>query len=95
MNECICIKNHYRSYDNTKYRFIRNKIYRLIILELSIDNHRYFILTENYDEKLGLSVENFNNFFCYTNEQFEKYYTTELKVIRKQKLEKIKKVVHF
>lgn len=95
MNECICIciKTHYRSYNNVKSRFIRNKVYRLKIIEYSVDIHRYLVLTENYDEKFGFSVENFNNFFIFTKEHFEKYYSTELRVMRNQKLEKIKKVV--
>lgn len=93
MNEYICIKTHYRSYNNTKHRFSRNKAYRFINIEYNDNIHRYFVLTENYDEKFELSVENYDNFFCYTNEQFEKYYTTKLKVMRRLKFEKIKKVV--
>jgi len=91
MKECLCIYTHYRSYNNIKYRFIKNKVYRFEIIDYSDVIRRYIVLTENYDEKFGFSEENFNNLYFYIKEQFEKYYTTDLKEIRKRKVENINK----
>jgi len=94
--ECICIKSHIRTCNYVKYKFEKNKKYKYSYLFTPNNFYDYTVLTNNYDFSKN-RYENFDNFFNYTNytynNDFSKYFTIDISVIRKMKLVKIKKVV--
>ena len=82
--KCYCIKSNYRQTDNVKYKFQKNSEYNYI-------DPCYMLLTSNYDHNSKMS-DNLENIYYFSKEQFSKCFTTDIKYIRKQKLNKLKKV---
>ncbi|HAQ17783.1 MAG TPA: hypothetical protein DCR40_00960 [Prolixibacteraceae bacterium] len=96
LKECVCIKSHIRTYNYVKYKFEKNKKYKYSNIYTPINLYDYCVLTDNYDFSKNKN-KNFDNFFNYTNytynNDFSNYFTIDISVIRKMKLDKIKKVV--
>ena len=84
LKKCYCTKTHIRQFNKVTYKFNKNEEYNYIDTLLS-----YRVLTDSYDFEKQIQ-ENFYNFYDYKN--FEKYFTDDIKYIRKAKLNKLKNI---
>jgi len=77
--ECFCIKNHKNKIANEEIKFSEKFEYiEEYIIHLNI--HCFYIFKEDWKYDL---------LYCKT--KFSQYFTTDIRKLRKQKLEKIKK----
>ena len=78
--QCICIKKHSKMFNTKKIDFYAN------------DVHDYFNVFANkyYVYKHSLNLVDGFAIFTYTLKQFNNYFATDIKDIRKQKLLKLK-----
>lgn len=87
MKKCICIVTHTKTDENVTSIFKKNRSYDYFLTITHI-----LVISDSYLDRCGNKLE---KSYFYTIEQFEKYFTTDIKVIRKMKLDKIKKVVQI
>jgi len=85
MKICYCIKSHYKTDDCIKRYFKKFESFKFFI------NNPFNMKNEDDYLDRVLIVESDNSNCIYRKEQFEKYFTTDIKIIRKMKLDKIKK----
>lgn len=81
MKKCICIKNHKNILTNEEIVFYEEFDYREENI-IQSNLHRFYIFREDWKYDL-----------LYNTTKFSKYFTTDIRKLRKQKLEKIIKVV--
>lgn len=91
MKECICIKTHNKTDDYIKSNFKKSNIYNYSDNLFNALSSKYiFVVADSYKNRNMILIE---KVYQYNRVQFEEYFTTDISVIRKLKLDKIKKVV--
>lgn len=96
MKICYCKKSHYKTDNYIKRYFRKFESFKFFVdkqFSLISEPYDIFVIVEYIDEKNNI----LEYIHIYNKERFEKYFTTEIKVIinmkRKQKLLKIKKSI--
>lgn len=93
MKKCICIETHDKKDINVTSIFKKDNSYNFYFNIFKIDNLTHiFVISDSYLDRCGNKIE---KSYLYTTKQFYKYFTDDIKVIRKMKLDIIKKAGQF
>jgi len=90
MKKCYCLKTH----DKYRISIIKKTFYENKIYYIFNKNECYHINELNVTDDLS-ELDAALTSFEYTTEEFNKYFTDEITVLRRLKLDKIKKVVQL